>query len=68
MKNNGRVVTRQMLEDHVWDGKTDPFSKTIEAHIHKLRQKIDLPGHKKLIRTVAGRGYKFQTDEPTNLT
>lgn len=59
LKNKGSVVTRGTLFEHVWDMNSDPFSNTIEAHISNLRKKIDLPGKKKLIETIPGRGYKI---------
>ena len=59
LKNIGSVLSRSMIMEHVWDMNVDPFSNTIESHIMSLRKKIDLPKHKKLIRTVSGRGYKI---------
>jgi DNA-binding response OmpR family regulator len=59
MKNHGRIVSRSMLFEHVWDGEGDFFSNTIEMHIRNLRRKIDTKGLKKLIYTVSGRGYKI---------
>jgi two-component system OmpR family response regulator len=59
IKNRGTVLSRSMLMEHVWAMSADPFSNTIEAHINSLRKKIDLPGKKKLIHTVSGRGYKI---------
>lgn len=60
MKNQGTVLSRSMIMEHVWDMSVDPFSNTIESHIVSLRKKVDLPGKKKLIRTVAGRGYRIE--------
>jgi DNA-binding response OmpR family regulator len=57
MRNVGRLVSRAMILEHVWDDGADPFSNAIEAHIYNLRKKIDAPGLKKLITTVPGRGY-----------
>lgn len=59
MKNRGTVLSRSMIMEHVWDMSVDPFSNTIESHIVSLRKKVDLPGCKKLIHTVSGRGYKI---------
>jgi len=61
MKNQGSVLSRSMIMEHVWDMSVDPFSNTIESHIVSLRKKVDLPGRKKLIHTVSGRGYKLDT-------
>lgn len=58
IKNRGRVMSRVMIMEHIWDANADPFSNTIESHITNLRRKINLPGKKELIHTVSGRGYK----------
>ncbi len=63
MKNRGKVLSRGMIMEHVWDMETDIFSNTIETHILNLRRKIDIPGKKKLIHTIQGRGYKLDTKE-----
>jgi DNA-binding response OmpR family regulator len=54
MKNEGRVVSRSMILEHVWDGEADPFSNSIETHIANLRKKINKD---KFIKTISGRGY-----------
>jgi DNA-binding response OmpR family regulator len=59
LKNNGVVVTRGMLMEHIWDTELDPFSNTIETHILNLRKKIERPKKTKLIHSVSGRGYKI---------
>ncbi len=59
MRNNGAIVSRGMLLEHVWNDGVDPFSNTIEAHIRNLRRKIDGASETKLIHTVPGRGYKI---------
>ncbi len=58
MQNRGRVLSRGMILEHVWNRETDPFSNTIEAHILNLRKKVDISS-KKLIHTVSGRGYRM---------
>lgn len=59
-RNKGRVVSRGQIMEHVWDLGSDPFSNTIEAHILNLRKKLGVR-KQKLIHTVPGRGYKFDT-------
>ena len=59
IKNQEIVLSRSMIMEHVWDMSADPFSNTIESHILSLRKKVDIPGKKKLIHTVNGRGYKM---------
>ncbi len=63
LKNQGLVLSRGMIMEHVWDMTADPFSNTIESHILSLRRKIDSQGKKKLIHTVPGRGYKIDLNE-----
>ena len=63
LKNQGIVLSRGMIMEHVWDMTADPFSNTIESHILSLRRKIDTKGKKKLIHTVPGRGYKIDLIE-----
>jgi len=58
LKNRGRVISRIVIMEHVWDANADPFSNTIESHVANLRRKINLPGKKELIHTISGRGYK----------
>ncbi len=59
MRNQGYVVSRNSLIEHVWDLHGDIFSNTIETHIMTLRKKIDTKSRKKLIHTISGRGYKM---------
>ena len=59
-RNQGLVVSRAALMEHVWNMESDPFSNTIEAHILNLRKKLaDM--RQKLIHTVPGRGYKLES-------
>ena len=57
VRNAGRVVTRSMLLERVWDYNFDPQTNIIDQHISNLRQKLDEGGHAPLIRTVRGAGY-----------
>ena len=57
MRNAGRVVTRTMLLEHVWEFHFDPKTKIVETHISRLRAKIDRGAARELIHTVRGSGY-----------
>lgn len=57
MKNAGKVVSREMLLEHVWDDSVDQFSKSIDMHIMNIRRKIDPRDRDAFIRAVSGRGY-----------
>jgi DNA-binding response OmpR family regulator len=52
-----RYVSRQELEDHLYDGREDPCSNVVPAAIHALRQLIDRPGQPSMIETRRGLGY-----------
>lgn len=62
MKNPGRILSHQMILDHVWDSEADEFSNMVETHIYNLRRKVDRRGLKKLIHTVSGRGYLMSAE------
>ena len=57
MRRAGRVVTRTMLLEGVWDYRFDPRTNVIDVHVSRLRRKIDAEGERPLIRTVRGAGY-----------
>lgn len=57
MRRKGRVVTRTMLLEGVWDYRFDPKTNVIDVHISRLRKKVDAEGETALIRTVRGSGY-----------
>lgn len=59
MENQGFVLSRGMILEHVWDMNADPFSNTIESHILSLRKKIGVDSKSNLIKTISGRGYRF---------
>jgi len=57
MRNQGRVVTRTQILDHVWGYDYAPDSNLVDVYVTYLRRKIDRGHGKKLIRTVRGAGY-----------
>ncbi len=59
MRRPGRLVTRTMLLEQVWDMSFDPTTSVVETHISRLRTKIDKPFEDQLIRTRRGEGYVF---------
>lgn len=60
MRNAGRVVTRTMLLEKVWDYHFDPQTNVIDVHISRLRGKIDKEFGTPLLHTVRGAGYRLQ--------
>src|SRR3970040_753354 len=57
MRNQGRVVTRTQILDHVWGYDYSPDSNLVDVYVTYLRRKIDRGRERKLIRTVRGAGY-----------
>jgi heavy metal response regulator len=60
MRNAGKVVTRTMIAEHVWDINFESFTNVIDVYINRLRQKIDRGFEHPLIHTVRGRGYMLK--------
>ena len=57
MRNAGRVVTRTMLLEAVWDFHFDTQTTVVETHISRLRAKVDRGFDQELIHTLRGAGY-----------
>jgi len=60
VRNTGKVLTRSMILDHIWDSSYDSFTNVVDVHVNYLRKKIDKPFQKQLIKTVHGMGYKLE--------
>ena len=60
IRNEGRVVTRTMLLENVWDFHFDPNTNIVETHISRLRAKVDRGHSVELIQTIRGVGYSFR--------
>ncbi|MGE5539968.1 MAG: winged helix-turn-helix domain-containing protein [Gemmatimonas sp.] len=59
MRHAGKVVTRTMLIENVWDYHFDPQTNVIDVHVSRLRQKIDSGFDRTLLHTVRGVGYRL---------
>ncbi len=59
VRNRGKVLKRGMILEHVWDDDSETYTNVVDVHIKYLRDKIDRPFEKKLIRTIHGIGYKI---------
>jgi DNA-binding response OmpR family regulator len=57
MSNAGRVLSRTMIIEHVWDKSFDGITNILDVYVRHLRNKVDEPHDRKLIRTVRGVGY-----------
>ncbi|MFC2966897.1 winged helix-turn-helix domain-containing protein [Acidimangrovimonas pyrenivorans] len=60
LRRKGRVQTRTMLLEAVWDISFDPQTNVVETHISRLRAKVDKPFDHELIKTVRGAGYRIE--------
>jgi two-component system, OmpR family, response regulator len=57
MRNAGKIVSKTMIMEHVWNYNFDPHTNVVEARMVRLRDKIDRSFDKKLIHTIRGVGY-----------
>jgi two-component system, OmpR family, response regulator len=67
IRNQGKVVTRRMLCEHLWDPEWEGVTNVIEVHINRLRSKICHDDEPQLIFTVRGRGYTLRVGEDSTL-
>jgi two-component system, OmpR family, response regulator len=63
MRHAGRVVTRTMLLEKVWDFHFDPKTNIVETHVSRLRAKVNQGFDADLIQTVRGSGYSLRAPE-----
>ncbi|HEY5442486.1 MAG TPA: response regulator transcription factor [Candidatus Saccharimonadales bacterium] len=68
LRNRGRVVTRTMIMDSVWEANSDSWNNTVDVHIKSLRDKIDRPFKRQLISTAYGVGYTITEQYSRQLT
>lgn len=61
----GRVLSRTMIMEHVWDESFEGLTNIVDVYVRHLRQKVDEPHAKKLIRTVRGAGYCLSDEDNT---
>jgi two-component system OmpR family response regulator len=62
MRNAGRIISKTMIMEHVWNYDYVPLTNVVEARICLLRDKVDKGFDKKLIHTVRGAGYVLKED------
>lgn len=62
MSNAGRVLSRNMIIEHVWDESFDGLTNVVDVYIRHLRKKVDDPFEAKLIHTVRGVGYAVRDE------
>jgi len=62
MRNPGRVLTRTMIIEHVWDYDFDTGTNVVDVYVNYLRKKIDSDREPKLIHTIRGVGYVMKAE------
>ncbi|HTD66152.1 MAG TPA: response regulator transcription factor [Candidatus Limnocylindria bacterium] len=65
LANSGRVLSRTMIIEHVWDESFHGLTNIVDVYVRHLRSKVDDAHAKKLIRTVRGSGYCLSDDSET---
>jgi len=64
MMNPGKILSREMISEHLWDMNFEPRSNVIESFVKFLRQKMDKGFANRLIHTIRGSGYMFSDSKP----
>jgi two-component system copper resistance phosphate regulon response regulator CusR len=64
LANVGRVLSRTMIIEHVWDESFHGLTNIVDVYVRHLRSKVDEPHTKKLIHTVRGAGYCLSDEGP----
>ncbi len=59
LRNQGRLITREMAESHLWNEEELVLSNVVDVYVRRLRVKIDAGFEPKLIETVRGAGYRL---------
>ena len=62
VRNQGSVVTRNMIAEKVWEHSFESFTNIIDVYINYLRKKVDKGFDHKMIQTVRGQGYTFRVE------
>ena len=62
IRNSGRVLTRTMIIDHVWDYDFDADTNVVDVYVNYLRKKIDAHYQPKLLHTIRGTGYVLREE------
>ena len=62
MRNAGRVLSRETIEDHIWNYDYEGGTNVVDVYISYLRKKIDTKGLPRLIHTVRGAGYVIREE------
>jgi DNA-binding response OmpR family regulator len=61
LRNPGRLLTRAMFEDALWERDRETTSNIIDVYVRKLRLKLSVDGESSPIETIRGAGYRFRS-------
>ena len=64
MRNHGVVISREKIENHIWNFEYEGGTNVVDVYISYLRKKIDDGHEQKLIHTIRGRGYVIAEEKP----
>lgn len=59
-RHPNQIISREMLENHVWSYDYEGISNIVEVYIRRLRRKLDNPFEVRLLETVRGSGYRLR--------
>jgi len=62
-RNEGRIIGREEIAEHVWNQDFDPFSNLIEVYVNRLRRNLETISSRKIIQTVRGAGYMLEESD-----
>jgi heavy metal response regulator len=62
MRHAGQVVSRTMIQEHVWNYDFDGLTNVVDVHINRLRNKVDRGFDRPLIHTLRGVGYVLRAE------
>jgi DNA-binding response OmpR family regulator len=60
MRHPGQILTREMIEAHIWSYDYDGVSNVVDVYVRRLRRQIDDPFDVKLLETIRGAGYRLR--------
>jgi len=64
MRHPNQLISREMVENHVWNYDFDSISNVVDVYLRRLRRKIDDPFEVKLFETIRGAGYRLRQSGP----
>jgi DNA-binding response OmpR family regulator len=60
MRNQGRIIPKDIIIEHVWDYDAEVMPNSVEVYMRHLRRKVDEGFTPPLLHTVRGFGYKLE--------